>query len=83
MDISFETTPAEAAAAVSSTKADTAASLPVVAEDDPRLVALRAAGAALISAAGLADTDTLEVSLAMSDDPGWAVVRVAKLVREP
>lgn len=81
MDIEFETTPGNAKTTIGAAPVDV--SVPVVAEDDPRLIALRAAGDALIAAAGLADTDTVQVSLAMSDTPGWAVVRVAHVIREP
>lgn len=80
MDINFETTPGDvqAASAFARPEGKTA-----VAENDPRLLALCDAGKTLIAAAGLADTDTVEVSLAMSDEPGWAVVRVARIIREP
>jgi hypothetical protein len=83
MDISFETTPGGAAAVIAATPVDAATAVVAVTVDDPRLVALRAAAAVLLPAAGLADTDTVEVSLAMSDGPGWAVIRVAQVIREP
>jgi hypothetical protein len=85
MDIAFETTGATAAEdiAASSTAAPRPLAEPKVLSDaDPRVVALRAAATALLPAVGLADEDSADVSLAMSDEPGWAVIRVAKVVRE-
>lgn len=78
MDISFDTTPGTAATDISNAPQ----SSPAPAGNDPRLAALRAAAAEIVAAAGVTDTDTVEVSLAMSDAPGWAVVRVAMVVRQ-